>query len=240
MKGKQASNVIAELMQIFSRFGIPKIVIADNMPFGSFECTEFAKNLDFEFVNVNSSPHYPKSNGLAERFVQICKNMLTKTNNFIDLQKALLEYSSAPTQFMTYSPAQLLQNRNIRTILPAHINKSKPKLCSESEVKAQLEKKTNNSKKYYDQNAKERNDFGIGDTVYVWHANRWVPGVINKKPNEPRSYVVSANDKLYRRNSRDIRIRFETPSIETRNALNFDQTETDFPRKKLRSGKEYG
>lgn len=90
MKGKQASNVIAELMQIFSRFGIPKIVIADNMPFGSFECTEFARKLDFKFVT--SSPHYSKSNGLAERSVQISKNILRKTNNFIDLQKALIEY----------------------------------------------------------------------------------------------------------------------------------------------------
>lgn len=81
---------------------------------------------------------------------------------------------------MTYSPAQLLQNRHLRTTLPAHVNKFKQKLCSENEVKHQIERKTKISKKYYDQNAKKRNDFIIGDTVYVRNSNRWLPGVINK------------------------------------------------------------
>lgn len=238
MKGKQASNVNAELMQIFSHFGIPKIVIADNMPFGSYECTEFAKKLDFKIIT--SSPHYPKSNGLAERSVQICKNILRKTNNFFEMQKALLEYRSTPTQFMTYSPAQLVQNRNLRTSLPAHVNKFKPKLCTEDVVKMQIQKKTIDSKKYYDRNAKFRHEFNIDDKVYMWNANRWVPGVIIKQLDAPRSYLVTANNKQYRRNSRDIRIRVETsPSIESNKAFNSSQSDINFQRKRLRNGKEY-
>lgn len=61
---------------IFARFGIPKIVIADNNPFGSAELQNFAKQWCTEFRTV--SPRYPQSNGLAEKYVGIVNNMLKK------------------------------------------------------------------------------------------------------------------------------------------------------------------
>lgn len=238
MRGKQASNVIVELMQIFSRFGIPKIIIADNMPFGSYECAEFAKRMDFKFVT--SSPHYPKSNGLAERSVQICKNILRKSKTIIELQNALLEYRSTPTQFMSYSPAQILQNRNLRTKLPAHVDQFKPKLYPKEIVRDQINKKTFESKKYYDKNAKERNEFNVDDRVYVHNRGRWIPGVIIKKCEQPRSYIVSANNTTYRRNSRDIRSRIENALSDQNNLSSVPQSEISSSRKRLRNGKEYG
>lgn len=71
LKGKKASDVNLELVEVFSRNGIPEIITADNMPFNSFECKKFAESLDFKFET--SSPDYPKSNGLAERAVQYAK-----------------------------------------------------------------------------------------------------------------------------------------------------------------------
>lgn len=56
-------------MKCFSDFGIPKIIVADNMPFNSIECKEFAKAIVSKFET--SSPRYSQSNGLAERAVQI-------------------------------------------------------------------------------------------------------------------------------------------------------------------------
>lgn len=44
---------------LFSSFGIPKILIADNNPFNSFECREFSTECDFEIIT--SSPLYAKS-----------------------------------------------------------------------------------------------------------------------------------------------------------------------------------
>jgi transposase len=46
-------------------------IIADNMPFGSREFLTFANDWGFE-VNT-ARPHYPQSNGLAEKGVDICK-----------------------------------------------------------------------------------------------------------------------------------------------------------------------
>ena len=60
-KGKTAGTVIKHRKSIFSRHGIPEIVIAVNMPFNSFEMKSFAR--EFGFQMKTSSPEYPQSNG---------------------------------------------------------------------------------------------------------------------------------------------------------------------------------
>ena len=42
------------------------------MPFGSKELYQFSREWEFEIIT--SSPEYPKSNGLAEKGVQVIKN----------------------------------------------------------------------------------------------------------------------------------------------------------------------
>ncbi|KAK9744222.1 Integrase zinc binding domain [Popillia japonica] len=49
--------------------------------------------LEWNFNICTSSPRYPKSNGLAERAVGICKGMLRKCDEAgVDIELALLEY----------------------------------------------------------------------------------------------------------------------------------------------------
>lgn len=141
LKGKQARDVNENLSEVFSRNGIPRIVIADNMPFNSLECEEFAKSLDFKFET--SSPHYPKSNGLAERGVQICKNILKKAKDMNDVYLALLEYRSTPTKDLSYSPSQLAQNRMLRSKIPMKNSKFEP---NRNEKKINIEMKTKQNK----------------------------------------------------------------------------------------------
>ncbi|KAJ8873253.1 hypothetical protein PR048_026887 [Dryococelus australis] len=73
---KQGSSVISTLKDIFCNHGIPKIVVADNKPFSSYECTSFAHELDFEIHS--SSLLYSQSNGMAEKCVGIAKIILRK------------------------------------------------------------------------------------------------------------------------------------------------------------------
>lgn len=72
-----AEMVVSKLKAIFARNGIPAQVCSDNEPqFSSREFSRFAAQYDFE--HVISSPGFPRSNGLAEKGVQVIKKILKK------------------------------------------------------------------------------------------------------------------------------------------------------------------
>lgn len=69
--------MIESLKDAFARHGIPTEVVSDNGPqFKSRYFNKFAK--DWEFKHTTSSPHYPRSNGLAESSVKTVKRMMKK------------------------------------------------------------------------------------------------------------------------------------------------------------------
>ena len=75
-----SSSIIKVLKDIFSRFGIPEIVMSDNGPqYASCEFADFAKLYDFE--HITSSPCYPQSNGQVERTVQTVKRLLKQSED---------------------------------------------------------------------------------------------------------------------------------------------------------------
>lgn len=234
LKKKTANEINIELLRVFSKFGYPHIIIADNMPFGSYECTQFADKHDFKFIT--SSPHYSQSNGLAERAVQICKNILKKSVNEEQIIQSLMAYRTTPTKYMNYSPSQLLFNNNIRTDIPMHIKKFKPKLCIN--VQQQHENKQNKMKTYYDKNAKLRVGFELNQKVLFRNNSKWQLGQIIKILSMPRSYVIESDGRLYRRNSRDIKLYFEHPNNENIQANVCEQGVSMSP-KITRSGKRY-
>jgi len=60
-----------------ARHGIPKTVKSDNGPqYTAEEYKKFSK--EWGFHHVTTSPYHPQANGLAEKSVQIIKNLLTK------------------------------------------------------------------------------------------------------------------------------------------------------------------
>ena len=107
LRGTTSAHVIHKLKGIFSRFGIPENVVSDNDPqYSSQEFAHFAQSYDFN--HITSSPRYPKSNGLAEKFVQIVKRIFEKAKvDNRDPYLAMLEYRVTPLD-IGYSPAQLL------------------------------------------------------------------------------------------------------------------------------------
>ena len=67
-----SSAVISAIKSIFSRHGIPELLISDNGPqYVSKEFEEFAEK--YNFKHTTSSTHFPQSNGQAERTVQTVK-----------------------------------------------------------------------------------------------------------------------------------------------------------------------
>ncbi len=109
--------VIHRMKAVFARHGIPKKVISDNGPcYSSHEFKQFADSWGFQ--HVTSSPHYPQSNGLAEKTVQTAKRIFTKAKeDKRDPYLSLLEYRNTPVDGLK-SPAQILMSRRLRSILP--------------------------------------------------------------------------------------------------------------------------
>ena len=97
----------------FARHGIPETLRTDNGPqFSSREFTEFAK--EYNFTHTTSSPHFPASNGQAERVVQAVKHLLRDAD---DPPLVLLSYRATHFPWCGKSPAELLMRRQIRTPL---------------------------------------------------------------------------------------------------------------------------
>ena len=106
-----SKTVISSLKSIFSRHGIPSILMSDNGPqFDSSEMKTFVNN--YGFNHITSSPHYPQSNGLIERTVKTIKALLRHTD---DPYLVLLSYRSTPLPWCSYSPSELSMGRKVKT-----------------------------------------------------------------------------------------------------------------------------
>ena len=211
LNSKTSYELIKKFKIVFSTHGVPQTLIADNMPYNSFEFKRFAR--EWRFNVVNSSPLYPRSNGMAESGVKIAKNILRKNS---DLNLALLNYRSMPIQGIGLSPAQILMNRQIKTKLPMASNLLKLTECDRNLVKERIDKKQQLAKEYYDRTAKERNEFTENENIVIRKDKVWVPGKIVRKCSSPRSYIVKDNNnREYRRNSIHIKHSRNEPSIES-------------------------
>ena len=67
-------HAIGHLKVIFSEYGWLYTIVSDNS--ACYVAEAFTKTMQEYRVNhITSSPHYPQSNGLAEKFVQTVKNL---------------------------------------------------------------------------------------------------------------------------------------------------------------------
>ncbi|CAM1318041.1 Uncharacterised protein r2_g2626 [Pycnogonum litorale] len=125
-----SKTVVNALKEIFSRHGIPDVLMTDNGPqYSSEEFKKYARDCDFN--HTTSSPHFRQSNGLAERAVRTATSIL-RTN---DPLAALMNYRATPIQSVDVSPSELLYGRKIKTKLPAPANSLKPRLCNSNQIR---------------------------------------------------------------------------------------------------------
>ena len=70
-------HVANQCKLVFSEYGWPKTLISDNGP--CYASQAFTSVMQaFSVNNIRSSLHYPQSNGLAEKYVQIVKCLFNK------------------------------------------------------------------------------------------------------------------------------------------------------------------
>ena len=90
-------------------YGWPETIISNNGPCYSAEA--FTKLMrDYSVNHIANSSHYLQLNGLAEKYVQIVKNLFYKAQEErVDLYKSLMIYRNTPLSSQLQSPMQILQ-----------------------------------------------------------------------------------------------------------------------------------
>ena len=206
-----AAEVIRHTKSLFSRHGIPEIVISDNGPqYSADEYRKFAN--DYQFEHITSSPHYPQSNGEAERAVQTVKSLLKKEG---DPYLALLSYRATPLK-CGFSPSELLMSRKLRTNIPMTREQLKAKVADPHLVRERDESSKSQQQSDYDRyhGVRQLPSLSPGDTV--WIPDRQEEGTVTQESGT-RSFEVQTPDGTYRRNRRAL---IQMPDITNR-------TETD-------------
>ena len=106
------AKMVAEHMKaIFSEIGVPKTLVSDNGPY--YTGDQFKKTMNhLGITHITTSPHHNQSNGLAEGYVKITKNLLSKAKEpGQDYHEVISVYRSKPLSNNLPSPFELLHGR---------------------------------------------------------------------------------------------------------------------------------
>ena len=207
LKNTTSETVVGHLKSIFSRHGIPEVLISDNGP--QYSSTYFAKFADkYAFTHETSDPLYPQANGEAERAVRTIKQLLSKSE---DPYEALMIYRATPLQ-CGYSPAEKLFGRKIKTRVPISTQQLKPNWpVSQMQAADRLLKEK--QKHHYDikHRVKDLPPVESGAKVWIKTPGELQKGEIREQLGE-RSYKVQTETGPKRRNRRHIRRRNGEPN----------------------------
>ena len=191
-------SVIEVLKTIFSRFGIPEVVVSDNGPqYSSLEFKQFAEAYDF--CHTTSSPLFAQSNGQAERTVQTVKKLLKESK---DPHLALLTYRSTPFPWCNLSPAELLMGRRVRANIPVLNHQLKPEWKFLDEFRQNNQAFKDRQKRDYDRQhgVKTLPPISEDSSVWITSGDQPVSGRVISPADTPRSYIVETPSGQVRRN----------------------------------------
>ena len=168
---------------IFSEFGTPQSIVSDNGP--CYAAQYFTDAMAEWGVNhIKVSPHHHQANGLAEEYVRIVKQLLTKAKESgQDPHKAITIYRTTPLSDKLPPPFQLLYGRRPQTDLPQY-TKSDP-----NQITALRHKDKNE--------AKPEVNLPVGTHVmFTTPPNKkWYPAIVEEYLGY-RSYRIRAPDNV--------------------------------------------
>ena len=170
-----------------SEYGWPETLISDNGPcYTSQAFSSFVQS--YNINHITSSLHYPYSNGLAEKYVQIVKNVFYKAKEEGKIfYKCFIIYCNIPLTCSMQSPMQILQGRNARSELPMS-NPARKQLGFQPEIVKNTDKHA----------ALPTHDLHVGkQVIYQDSASKhWYPAVIDSLCPELRSYKITTRDGI--------------------------------------------
>ena len=189
----------------------------------------------YRFDHITSSPRYPQSNGFIERNVQTVKQCMRKCAAVgHDTNLAMLIYRATPLTTSIPSPAELLNGRKFRALLPTRSSILNPH-CQV--VREQMVKDKNKMCEHYNKTARDLPPLPQNQRVYVQvhpQCNQWTPATVTKTPvaSQPRSYSVeTTNGTQLVRNRRFIRPAQETVPLPAESVKRDDSSTSTRPRR---------
>ena len=204
-------STIKSLREIFSRFGVPKIIVSDNgTQFASkkFEAFCYSNNI----IHAKSTLYHPKTNGLAERAVRTFKGRMKASKGSaadweLRLQRFLIAYRNTPQKSTGRAPAELLIGRKIRTKLDL----LKP------DVSKNIDKALIEQKLHHDKHAKPK--------IFTTGQHVWVQNITGKgyqagkvvKCNSEHSYLVEINGRVVKKHSDQLKVRYTSDEDDSDN-----------------------
>jgi hypothetical protein len=224
MNSTTSERTIEVLRTLFSRTGIPQIIVSDNgTQFRSMEFQKFTE--DNGILHKFSAPYHAATNGQAERFVQSAKQGLKAArvdsgSLQVKLDRFLLAYRNAPHKLTGESPASLFYKRPLRT----RLDNLRPNLNKRVTTQLYRESTYNGSGGRY-------RTFNLGEKVwarnYVNGKEKWVPASIVEIAG-PLNYKVQLNNEvIWTRHVDQLRTRVQNmyKDVESLNDHNFEDDE---------------
>ena len=197
---KTSKGVTDAVSRYCAIFGRPEKIFSDNGP-------QYSGKAFQDFINqwgishVTSSPTYSQSNGFIERQIGHIKPLLEKTiRNNDDIQLTLMNIRATPISHRLKSPAELLLNRPITTLLPSHQEVGDE--SDRDELHCRRDTMLNQNK-----TGNILSTLHPGQFVRVLsHQNkRWFPGTVVREAETPQSYIIRSNNRTIRRNRHHLR-----------------------------------
>ena len=180
-------NVAEHFKQIFAEYGWPDTIISDN---GPCYTSQIFKGLmeEYQVNHITSLPPYLQSNSLAEKYIQIVKNLFHKAKEEgQDLHKCLMVYRNTPLSNQLQSPMQILSSRTTRTSLPMSNAVRKQVGLQSEEMKCRPK---NQHLPTYNLSLHQA-------VMYQDPVNKkWYPAKITKPCDEPRSYIITTEEGI--------------------------------------------
>ena len=175
-------HIATQCKVIFSKYVWPENLISDNGPCYTAEVFKYLMR-EYSVNHITSSPHYPQSNGLAEK---IEKNLFCKAQEEgKDLFKWLMVYHNTPLSSSLGSKMQILSSRSVRSELPMS-----------NTARKQLGLDCEGLRTKYKKEHLPLHDFHTNQVVMHQDpiTKRWYPATITRQYKKPRSYIVTTKE----------------------------------------------